>query len=411
MTAAHRQSDSPASVGTRRWIGALAFVALLATAYDYGSDTQAAGPPVGSTRTQLPTAAPPAPAPAVPLSTQGLLPGMPPITDPRDIYAADRAGALSPVVAGFRPLLYVPNSGGNSVDEIDPSTNSIVRHVLVGRNPQHIVPSYDLKSLWVLNDLSNTVTAIDPRDGSAGRTIPVTDPYNMYFTPDGRYALVVEEARQLLSFRDPQTMRLVHRVPVVCSGVDHLDFTADGRYAIASCEFSGQLVKIDIAAQQVVGYLHLGPHSSPQDVKTSPDGATLYVADRFRGGVWQVDPVGFTTTGFLPTGADAHGLYVSRDSQRLFITNRAGGSVSVLSFATATIVHTWLIPGGTPDMGGLSADGSTLWLTGRYRSEIYALDSNTGKLLTRITVGSQPHGLAVYPQPGRYSLGHTGVFR
>ena len=29
----------------------------------------------------------------------------------------------------------------------------------------------------------------------------------------------------------------------------------------------------------------------------------------------------------------------------------------------------------------------------------------------RIPVGSGPHGLAVYPQPGRYSLGHTGVFR
>jgi DNA-binding beta-propeller fold protein YncE len=336
---------------------------------------------------------------------------MPAVADPRDIYAADRAGALSPVVAGFRPLLYVPNSESSSVDEIDPVTHAIVRHIPTGRNPQHVVPSWDLKTLWVLNDLGNSVTAIDPRDGSPGRTLRVADPYNMYFTPDGKFAVVIEEARQVLAFRDPHTMALAHQVPVNCPGVDHLDFTADGRYAIASCEFSRQLVKIDIARQAIVGYLKLGPNTSPQDVKTSPDGRTMFVADRFRGGVWKINPASLAVIGFLATGRDAHGLYVSRDSRHLFITNRSGGSVSLLSFATGTIVKSWPIPGGTPDMGGLSADGKVLWLSGRYRSEIYALDSTTGKLIARIAVGTQPHGMAVYPQPGRYSLGHTGVFR
>ena len=62
-------------------------------------------------------------------------------------------------------------------------------------------------------------------------------------------------------------------------------------------------------------------------------------------------------------------------------------------------------------MGGVSADGKTLWLSGRYNSEVYAIDTRDGKLLARIPVGKGPHGLCVYPQPGRYSLGHTGVFR
>jgi YVTN family beta-propeller protein len=62
-------------------------------------------------------------------------------------------------------------------------------------------------------------------------------------------------------------------------------------------------------------------------------------------------------------------------------------------------------------MGGVSADGKTLWLAGRYTSEVYAIDTRTGKLKARIAVGLGPHGLCVYPQPGRYSLGHTGVFR
>jgi DNA-binding beta-propeller fold protein YncE len=85
--------------------------------------------------------------------------------------------------------------------------------------------------------------------------------------------------------------------------------------------------------------------------------------------------------------------------------------VSVVSFATGKVVRTWTIPGGSPDMGGVSADGKVLWLSGRYNSEVYAISTRTGRLLARIPVGRGPHGLCVWPQPGRYSLGHTGILR
>jgi YVTN family beta-propeller protein len=115
---------------------------------------------------------------------------------------------------------------------------------------------------------------------------------------------------------------------------------------------------------------------------------------------------------FIPTGKGAHGLYASRDSKVLYVSNRGEGSVSVIDFATRKVVQKWHLPGGgSPDMGGVSADGKVLWLAGRYHHEVYAIDTGDGKLLARIRVGKGPHGLCVYPQPGRYSLGHTGVFR
>jgi YVTN family beta-propeller protein len=329
-----------------------------------------------------------------------------------DIYAADRPGLLSAAVVHDPALVYVPNSESNSVDVIDQHTFTIVDHFSVGRLPQHVTPSYDLRTLYVLNDLGNTVTAIDPRTGKPTRTIPVTDPYNMYFTPDGRYAIVVAERLQRLNFLDAHTLRLVHSLPVDCLGVDHADFTEDGRYAVFSCEFSGKLLKLDVAQQRVVGYLHVREGGSPQDVKTSPDGKVMYVADQYAGGVQIIDPVRFREIGFLHTGAGTHGLYVSRDSRWLYVTNRRASSVSVVSFRTRQVIHTWFIPGGgSPDMGGLSADGNVLWLSGRYSSVVYALNAHTGRLLAKIAVGLSPHGLCVYPQPGRYSLGHTGVFR
>ena len=149
-----------------------------------------------------------------------------------------------------------------------------------------------------------------------------------------------------------------------------------------------------------------------QDVKLSPDGTTYYVSDLRAGGVWEIDATSYAILGFIPTGKGAHGLYVSRDARSLYVANRAGGSVSVIDFATHRVSATWVIPGGgSPDMGDVSADGTVLWLSGRYNAEVYAIDTTTGRLLARIPVGSGPHGVCVWPQPGRYSLGHTGILR
>ena len=329
-----------------------------------------------------------------------------------NVYAADAPGNLSAAVRHARPYVYVPNSDSNTVDVIDQRTFRVVRHFAVGALPQHVVPGWDLKTLYVTNDEGNSLTPIDPRTGKPGKAIAVEDPYNMYFTPDGRYAIVVAERLHRLDFRDAHTFRLHRSLHVPCTGVDHMDFSADGSYAIASCEFSSQLVKVDIARERVAGVLTLRPGAAPQDVKLSPDGRVFYVADMNAGGVWIVDGDTMRVLRFLPTGSGAHGLYPSRDARYLYVTNRAEGSISVLSFRTGRIVATWRIPGGgSPDMGNVSADGKVLWLTGRWNGVVYALSTRNGRLLAKIPVGLGPHGLCVWPEPGRYSLGHTGILR
>jgi YVTN family beta-propeller protein len=329
-----------------------------------------------------------------------------------NVYAADRVGAFSAATRGAKPYVYVPNSDSNTVDVIDQRTFKVVHHFAVGALPQHVVPAWNLRTLYVTNDLGNTLTAIDPKTGTPTRTIPVADPYNMYFTVDGRYAIVVAERLQRLDFRDAKTFRLHRSVQLPCRGADHMDFTADGRFALVSCEFSGQLLKVDLVHERVDDVLTLRAGAAPQDVKLSPDGAVFYVADMDANGVWIVDAQQFRVLRFLPTGHGAHGLYPSRDAKYLYVTNRLAGSISVISFATQRIVRTWHIPGGgSPDMGNVSADGKVLWLSGRYNSEVYAISTTNGKLLARIPVGAGPHGLCVWPEPGRYSIGHTGILR
>jgi DNA-binding beta-propeller fold protein YncE len=228
-----------------------------------------------------------------------------------------------------------------------------------------------------------------------------------------------------------------------CGGINHADFAIDGRYAIFTCEFTGTVAKIDLVERKVLGYLKLqmpdtrfregstpdnplteictAQKGMPQDIRISPDGKRFFIADMHADGVHVIDGDAFKQIGFIPTGLGAHGLYPSRDGTKLYVSNRSThkihgkgngpGSVSVIDFASGKVVQNWPIPGGgSPDMGNVSADGKTLWLAGRYDDEVYRIDTTSGAV-TKIKVGQEPHGLTVWPQPGRYSLGHTGNLR
>ena len=354
------------------------------------------------------------------------VPGMLPVIDPANLYSEAAAGRLSAAVVDALPRAYVPNRRSDDVSVIDLATLKVVDTFKVGINPQHVVPSWDLQTLWVTNNAEGrtdgSLTPIDPRTGKPGAAIAVDDPYNMYFTPDGRSAIVVAEALKRLDLRDPKTMALQASIETPnCAGINHGDFAIDGRYAIFTCEFGKELVKVDLMDRKVLGYLTLSKGGMPQDIRVSPDGKLFYVADMHADGVFLINGDAFREVNFIPTGIGTHGLYPSRDGTRLYVANRGShkvlgpprgkGSVSVIDFATRKVETTWPIPGGgSPDMGNVSADGKQLWLSGRFDDVVYVIDTATGAV-TKIPVGKEPHGMTVWPQPGRYSLGHTGNMR
>jgi YVTN family beta-propeller protein len=344
-----------------------------------------------------------------------------------NIYSEIGSDKLSATVAGALPRVYVPNHSSNTVSVIDPATHKVVDTFKVGLGPQHIVPSWDLKTLWVANTANQTphgsMTPIDPMTGKPGPKIKVNDPYNMYFMPDGSTAIIVAEAYKQLELRDPHTMELksIIKAPI-CEGINHADYSADYSFMIFTCEF-GQvgLIKVDMKTLRVSSGLVFSKPGMPQDVRLSPDGKTFYITDMMNDGVFLVDAATFKETGFIETGKGAHGLTTSRDGKKLYVGNRGSnrmpdkaggaGSVSVIEFATNKVVAQWPIPGGgSPDMGNVTADGKELWLAGRYDGEVYAIDTTTGAVI-KINVGIEPHGLTVWPQPGRFSLGHTGNMR
>jgi YVTN family beta-propeller protein len=367
------------------------------------------------------SAAQPAPE-AIAGPAQGLppwtgLPGMPPVTDPHNVYAEAGAGMLSPAARAAKPLVYVPHTKSRDVWVIDPSSFAVVARYPVGRAElQHVVPSWDMQTLYASDDIGDRLTPFDPTTGTPGTPIPVTDPYNLYFTPDGRSAVSVAEAHRELVFYDPHTWAVQDTLPTPdCAGIDHADFTPDGRTAVFTCEFAGRVAVVDVAAHRLLRMVDM-PHRNttmgPQDIKLAPDGSVFYIADSDQNGVWVLDGAATKVVREIPTGMGAHGLYLSRDATKIYVTNRHEGSVSVLDAYTGAPLAKWTIPGGgSPDMGNVTADGTQLWLSGRYDRSVYVLSTADGHLIRKIHVGNGPHGLCVWPQPGRYSLGHTGITR
>jgi YVTN family beta-propeller protein len=359
-------------------------------------------------------------------------------TGPVNVYAGAGVGKLSDTARKARALVYVPNSGANTVQVIDPTTFGVIGTYPTGGQPQHVVPSWDMKTLWVNDDIGNDLVPIDPNTGKPGTRVNVQDPYNLYFTPDGAHALVMAERLRRIDVLNPKTMAWERSLPVPCQGVNHADYSADLSFFVASCEFSGKLLVIDRQATTLIKVIDLnstttpgatsaqaamqmgGPRSNlapgasamPQDVRLTPDGTRFLVADMLRNGIWVINAFTPRIERFIPTGKGAHGIYPDRQGRRMFVSNRDEGSVSVLDASSLAIVATWKIPGGgSPDMGGVTADGSQLWLSGRYHAEVYVLDTATGALINRIKVNAGPHGLLVWPQPGSFSLGHTGNTR
>jgi YVTN family beta-propeller protein len=383
--------------------------------------------------TEAPTTTAPPPPPTVPTERgRYLAPDAPAPRPDVNVYANISSANMNPATADARPLVYVPHEVSGTTSVIDPATMQVIDTFTTGAESQHVVPSWDMTTLYVVAGRSELVTPIDPTTGKPGAAIPVSNPYNLYFTPDGTEAIVVAEGAQRLDFRDAKTFALHRSVQTGCNGLNHLDFSEDHSFFIATCEFEGTMIKYNMAEQRIVGELAIDMRPSgrtplrgyamPQDIRLSSDGTVFFVADLQSDGLYVIEGDSFTQVGFIPVGVGTHSLYPSRDGTKMYVINRGTrviggppggqGSVSVLDPYTRTVEADWPIPGGgSPDMGNITADGSQLWLGGRYDGVVYVFDLVNGGLLTKIPVGTNPHGVTVWPQPGRYSLGHTGNLR
>jgi YVTN family beta-propeller protein len=388
---------------------------LLAAALALAGCTTAESPDPTEVAGASPTASPSTAPSATAEPTGSPEPTAEPTPAPGGVYAGPVSMQLDPRVADLPHRVYVPNETTNDIAVIDPETFEIVGRFDAGLAPEHISPDWDFSKLYVSNMNGATLTVIDPETQTAIDTMEVPFPYNTYFTPDGTKAIVVADylgadmvADNGLYFYDRETWELLKFVQVPYPGVNHLDFTPDGRFLMVTCESSGAVVKIDTVEMEIAGVVEVG--GSPLDIRLDPDGDVFYVANQGTHGVDIIDHEAMEAVGFIPAATGAHAFGFSRDATRLFLTNRLENTIDVIDLETRTIVESWPA-GGSPDMVTVSPDGSQVWVSNRFHGTVNAFDPETGEILATIETGGNPHGLTYWPQPGTISLGHNGNMR
>ncbi|WUI00563.1 YncE family protein [Spirillospora sp. NBC_00431] len=322
------------------------------------------------------------------------------------VYAATGPGMIAPSAQGMPVRLYV--SHGRAVDVIDPGTLRFVERFRTAAAASRVVPSWDLRRLWAADRSRGVLVPVGPRGGGTSRPVAVAGATGLYFTPDGRDALVLARRPRRVDIRDAATMLPKASVPMPCAP-GHADFTLDGSALVTTCAAAGVIARVHLAARRVTGTIRLPDGARPGDLRLSPDGTVFYVADAGNGGVWLVDARRFALLGFLPAAPGARGLSISRDARRLFVVG--DGVLTPVDFETRRVTARWPLPGGgSPVPGGVSPDGTALWLADP-AGLVYAVSTRTGRVLRKAKVGGRPVALCVHPQPGRYSLGGTGLYR
>jgi DNA-binding beta-propeller fold protein YncE len=310
-----------------------------------------------------------------------------------DVYAATGPDMLTAAARRIPARLYVPH--GPVVDVFDQKTLRPVGRITTKAAVRQVVPSWDLGTLWISG--AHSLTPLSAVTGRSGRPVKIPGPYTLHFTPDGLSALII--AGRKLEFRNPRTMALRSTVLLPCTANGSADFSAGGEFLVASCRYSRKtagLVRVDWLGGKVTDTLKF--RTDPQNVRLAPDGSVFYVADTDRVRVIDASPLRQLAT--VRTGPGTHALTPSRDGTALYVTTKS--TIATLAFATRSVTRAWPIPSAT-DLGGVSADGSVLWMYGP--KQVFALSPVTGLVLRRLPRPATQ--LTVYPQPGRYSLGQA----
>jgi YVTN family beta-propeller protein len=330
---------------------------------------------------------------------------------PRQNYQATLGGycriygtgglAAAPVGGGeVRRRAFVSNSDGDSITIIDRDNYKVLKTLRAGDYPHHMLVSLDGRYLYLGNTHSDTVSAVDLATETIVKTIPLFDPYNLFYTPDRR--LMVTTATRMgrveIYGADDWTelgaAKGWTRLAQIPTGKDpnHFAFSPDSRFMYVSNEYSHRLSVIDLQEKKLVRQIDSGRR--PVDMALAPGGKILFLALYGEGRVTAYDTETFNEIERISTGAGAHGMAMSTDGKILFVSNRDASTVSAIDVASRKVTQTFSIPKG-PDMMEVTPDGKELWVTGRYGAKVYVVDLSTGKIKSQLKTGASPHGVVL----------------
>ncbi len=226
------------------------------------------------------------------------------------------------------------------------------------------------------------------------------NPYNLAFTPDGRYLLVLDWASDTSNdeviFYDLKEQKIDGRVEV-STWPAHAIFSRDGKLVYVSGETAGDVTVIDVAQRKVVGrVIHGGGDAmglalagGRQDSSTPPRARTRRSSrstrPRTRPSARSRCPGSCTK----PT--------LTLDGKFLYITLRKSNKIVVVRVSDDKVV-TVIPQRAYPDLVTMEPTGRYALVTNRYADLVSVIDLSTQTQVRTIPVGKAPHGMALRPR-------------
>jgi YVTN family beta-propeller protein len=287
--------------------------------------------------------------------------------------------------AGAAGLAFVINSNDASVSLVDLTTHQEVRRIPLLREPHHMALTPDHRSLVIGDTTGNTLFFLDPHTGAIQRQAIISDPYQLQYSPNGRYLTIAGLARAQIDIYDAGTLKLLHRIPAR-SLPSHMNYAPDSSEVFVSLQGTDRLMAIETATGRVLWTSKVG--RTPAGVLWSRGHLLVGLMGEAHFAV--VDPVDGHVLRLIPTGRGAHTMFLTHDQSLIYATNRVDGTLSVLDPATLAVVRTIRLPGGPDDLD-FAPDGK-IWAALRFAQSVAVLDPSTGAV-ERIPVGRSPHGI------------------
>ncbi len=305
------------------------------------------------------------------------------------LAAALAAAFGAPKIAAAATAI-VLNSDDDSLSVIDASYRETSR-VYLGRGPHHLVPTPDGRTLIIAMSGSNELVLIDRITGTEKQRMAASDPYQIGFSPDGKWFVAASLRLDRIDIYNAQTYEIVHRLPAA-SMPSHIAFSRDSKTAYVTLQGTSSLTAIDLDSGKELWTVPTG--SQPAGIVTRPSG-TLLVGVMGADYIAEFDPHDGGLIRRIKTGAGAHNFLASPDGKTLYVSNRVAGTISVLDAETLAVTGTIAAPGGPDDMA-LTPDGLELWVTGRWHAWVNVIELALGAIKTTVPVGRSPHGIFVY---------------
>ena len=323
--------------------------------------------------------------------------------------------------------VYVTNSAGDSIDVIDPATNSVVQQIKGIEGAHGIAFSPDGSRVYVSDEADSTLDVFDRKTGKLFKKVALSaHPNNLAVVKDGRIVVGIARDPGALDIIDPATLTRTKSVPVN-GRLHNVYVTPDSKYVVTGSIRTGIITVIDLATEQPVWELKLDKGIRPMTIEAAPDGSTkrIFVQLSDFNGFAVVDFAGrkevariqlpaakgeFETDGERAT-APSHGIGVAPDGKTLWVTSIPNNAVYVYSLEDLGLAGEVALPSlKLPGHGPISAvanwvtftpDSKTVYVSNAGLRSISAIDIKSMKLVAVIPVGEVPKRINTLKIPDR----------